>query len=248
VTVELAPSVTAVSPTGPRGLRSALGVGLAVGLLLVGVGYVGVVRARAQHPRGPIANPLYLPWPARGSLRDDIAVIERAHHVWDYAGAPDREGPTRPHTDVQVLYAERLDVGVLVVLEGTDQVGVPELALLFLPPRVDGWWVPEGLYHVPMPDPVTTRHLAISILTNMAGDDERFVVIGEPGTTTIAFSMVPEPQTMRPMVVQDGVGVAPVNNDGIHQVVVANAGGTFYQGPVNGLTVGNSRVGFTPPA
>lgn len=249
MSVQLANEEVLAPTRAPRGFRGALAIGVAVGLLVLGAGYAGAVRTRAdRHPAAPAANPLYLPWPARGSLRNDTAVIEHAHHIWDYFGAPEREGPTRPHTDVRVLYAERLADGDLVVLQGMLRSGVPQLAVIFIPPWQDHHWVPEGLDVITVPNPLTTRQISFPILTNMAGDREQLVVIGEPGTTTIAYRTPRDPDTVRPVYVEDGVGVASINNDGIEEITVVNAGGTIYQGRTTGLLVHNWLVGFTPPA
>jgi hypothetical protein len=238
----------AAPATTTRGLGRALGVAALVAVLVVGIGLTAAGRlSRHDAARSP-ASPLYLAWPARGSLRDDSAAVAHAQHVWDYFGAPEREGPLNPHTDVRVLYAGHLDVGDLFVLQATTtRTGLPEIGFIFLPPHPDHYWVPEGVEDIAMPAPQLTTHLVVLTLTNMAGDDQRLVVIGQPGTTTIGYSTVPDPDTVLPMYVEDGIGTAPFGNTGIQQVVLADANGTYYQGRSDVITVNDFGVGYQPP-
>jgi hypothetical protein len=244
-----------VEPAAPR-RRTMLPVILAVVAvvaLLAGVGAVAAVRRGAHAAADPL-DALFFDWPARGSLRDDKAAIEEALFGWNEGwGPPDIK---HPHSRVSVLYAESFDIGNFVMFQGLDEHNLPRLGFVTIPhvkPVLAYGGVLPGWSSATLPLPALTNHIACMIGTNMQGDHGKLVVLGKPGVTTVAWADVAHPDVLKPAVVQDGVGVADMV-PGVTRVVVGNADGTIYDGPldrggfVRAFAVHERPEGSTVPA
>ncbi|HEU0130862.1 MAG TPA: hypothetical protein VFQ85_07710 [Mycobacteriales bacterium] len=198
--------------------------------LVIGAGYAAAARRPEKAAARDAVPAVFFDWPARGSLRDDAAVVAAARDEWDHKRVPKGDTPPPPHTDVGLLYAERLEHGDLVVFQGRDGTGLPRLGVVFLPRQVAESWIPPGVLTAPLPSPLTARHLDFGLLDDDAATGPIYVVIGEPGVTTVARSDPAAPDTFLPMPVHEGVAVAAAGPEGVAKVLVANAGGTIYQG------------------
>jgi hypothetical protein len=100
-----------------------LGAGaLAVAVAGAGVAVVRVATAPAPLPR-TAHEPGLLPWPARGDLLRDESLLAAATRLW-------RAAPTGPPGRVYVLWAGRVGVGRLVVLQARDATRTPAVAVV----------------------------------------------------------------------------------------------------------------------
>jgi hypothetical protein len=228
-------SIDTITPAAPARRPRRLpivAVFVAVAALLAAVGAAGAVRHRSG--RSADAGPVFLDWPARGSLRGDTARIAEAVRLWDEGfGGPGAPGYDRRHSDIRVLYAEQLDLGQVFVLQGRDDAGVPELGLVFIPPRTGYGGAPHDVESFAVPSPLLTHHVSFTLLTDVAGTGAKLVVLAEPGTTAIAWAEVAHPETFIPMYVSEGVGIAEFTNRGVRRIRVGTPDSTVYEGPMD---------------
>jgi hypothetical protein len=178
-------------------------------------------------------------------LASDDAAVHEAVRAWDagvgyLVGAPDpAQPPAQPkvHRDVHVLYADDVTGGRAIVVEGNAENGTAQLGLFYsatsAPP--DLRFTHQQV--VAAPPPATTHHIAFFVLTRTGR--ALLVVIGEPGTTSVSYGT--GAAALVPMPVSDGVAAAPVP-PGVSRIVVANAGGTLYDGPVTDAVVAPDAV------
>lgn len=120
--------ITESAPDSPALARRRRVVGVAVGLLLLLVVTVIIgSRLRTTDPQ-PTPGAGLLPWPPRGSLVDDQALIGSAESLWR-AGTDFEGGPVAtPGDQIYVLWADRIGAGRLVVLEAIGTDGQPYVA------------------------------------------------------------------------------------------------------------------------
>ena len=103
-------------------LRMLGAAAMAVALAGTGVAVGRVVTRPAPLPRTAHEAGL-LAWPARGDLLRDGSLLAAATRLW-------REAPSAPRGRVYVLWAGRVGVGRLVVLQAYDATGAPAVAVV----------------------------------------------------------------------------------------------------------------------
>jgi hypothetical protein len=101
---------------------------IAGSVLLLGVAAVVIGSlARSDDQQPPNGSGL-LPWPSRGGLVEDAALVEAAESLWRSGSDVDGDAVVTPENEVYVLWADRIGAGRVVIMEGIGTDGQPYVA------------------------------------------------------------------------------------------------------------------------